>query len=215
MVPPAQRYVPPATATAKVSTGGRRSVITHAGVGASQKSSFFSLGRRVNRKALAVFTRQLAMLIKAGMPLLRSLEVLGRQEKNPAFKAIMESLAHTIRSGGNFSDGLMAHDKIFDRLYINMVKAGEASGALDTVLARLAGFMEKAEHIKGKVRTAMVYPIIIVLVAAVIVSTLMIFVVPKFQEIFAGLLKGQPLPPLTLGLLTVSNFIKVHFLVTL
>ena len=174
-----------------------------------------SFGRPINAKGLAVFTRQVATLVKAGMPILRSLEVLARQERRPAFKAVIEDIADTIRSGGNFSDGLAANDRVFDRLYVNMVKAGEAGGVLDTVLERLAVFMEKAQKIAGKVKSAMIYPIIIVFVATAIVSVLMVFVVPKFQDIFAGLLKGQPLPALTQGLLDVSNFMKNHYVVAI
>ena len=170
-------------------------------------------GRLSHAKGLAVFTRQLATLVRAGMPILRSLEVLARQEKRPAFQAVIENIADTIRSGGNFSDGLAANDRVFDRLYVNMVKAGEAGGVLDTILERLAVFMEKAQRISGKVKSAMIYPVIVVCVAAAIVSVLMIFVVPKFQDIFSGLLKGQPLPALTQGLLTVSNFLKDHYVV--
>ncbi|MBI5768957.1 MAG: type II secretion system F family protein [Verrucomicrobia bacterium] len=172
-----------------------------------------SLGRAINTKGLAVFTRQLATLVKAGMPILRSLEVLARQEKKPAFKAIVEDVADTIRSGGNFSDGLSAHDKVFDRLYVNMVKAGEAGGVLDTVLERVAVFMEKAQKISGKVKSAMVYPVIIICVAFMIVGVLMVFVIPKFQEIFTGLLKGKSLPALTQTLMDISGFIKNHFFV--
>jgi type IV pilus assembly protein PilC len=168
-------------------------------------------GKTINAKGVAVFTRQLATLVKAGMPILRSLEVLARQEKRPAFKDVLESIADTIRSGGNFSDGLAANGNVFDRLYINMVKAGEAGGVLDTVLERLSVFMEKAQKIQGKVKSAMIYPAVIVTVATVIVSILMIFVVPKFQEIFTGLLKGQPLPALTQALLDVSNILKDHY----
>jgi len=171
-----------------------------------------SFGSPINTKGLAVFTRQIATLVKAGMPILRSLEVLARQEKRPAFKAIVEDIAETIRSGGNFSDGLAAHDRVFDRLYVNMVKAGEAGGVLDTVLERLAVFMEKAQRIAGKVKSAMVYPIIIVFVAGAIVAVLMVFVIPKFQDIFSGLLKGKSLPALTQALMDMSGFIKNHFL---
>jgi type IV pilus assembly protein PilC len=170
----------------------------------------WTFGRAINAKGLAVFTRQLATLLKAGMPILRSLEVLARQEKRPAFKAVLEEIADTIRSGGNLSDGLQAHPRIFDRLYVNMVRAGETGGVLDTVLERLALFMEKAQRIAGKVRAAMIYPIIIVCVATIIVSVLMVFVVPRFQEIFSGLLRGQPLPTLTRGLLAVSNIVQHH-----
>ncbi|MDR1789020.1 MAG: type II secretion system F family protein [Opitutaceae bacterium] len=181
-----------------------------------KKSSLGSLniGPVVTVAGLTVFTRQLATLINSGLPILRSLETLGRQEKRPAFKAVIENLAETIRSGGNFSDGLSAHPKVFDRLYINMVKAGEAGGVLGTVLDRLAKFMEKSQRIKGKVKAAMTYPVIILIVAICIVGALMVFVIPKFEGIFAGLLKGQPMPELTQLVLAVSNFIKNNILVS-
>ncbi len=185
------------------------------GTAAPVKKRRRGFGKAINAKGAAVFTRQLATLVKAGMPILRSLEVLSRQEKRPAFKAALDSIADTIRSGGNFSDGLAANEHVFDRLYINMVKAGEAGGVLDTVLERLSVFMEKAQKIMGKVKSAMIYPVIIVSVATAIVSVLMIFVVPKFQEIFTGLLKGQPLPWLTQMLLDVSNFLKDHYLMAI
>ncbi len=174
-----------------------------------------SIGRPINTKGLAVFTRQLATLVKAGMPILRSLEVLARQEKRVAFREVVESIADTIRSGGNFSDGLAANERVFDRLYVNMVKAGEAGGVLDVVLARLAVFMEKAQKIAGKVKAAMIYPVIIICVALVIVAILMVVVVPKFEDIFSGLLKGQPLPALTQGLMDVSRFMQHHYLLAL
>lgn len=180
-----------------------------------KKSAGLSFGKTISNAGLAVFTRQLSTLVNAGMPILRSLETLARQEKNPGFKAVLEGVAETIKSGGTFSDGLLQHPKVFDRLYINMVKAGEAGGVLGTVLDRLAKFMEKAEKIKGKVKAAMTYPIIIAVVAVLIVSALMVFVIPKFEEIFSGLLKGTPLPILTQAVLAVSNFMKNHILATL
>lgn len=170
---------------------------------------------KIGSKALSVFTRQVAILLKAGMPILRTLEVLVRQEKHSAFRSVLQEISDVVRSGGDVSDGLSAHPKIFDRLYVNMVKAGEAGGVLATVFERLAVFIEKAEKVKGKVKAAMIYPVIIVLVALLIVGVLMVFVVPKFQDIFSGLLKGQPLPTLTQGLLDVSNFFKNHFLLAL
>lgn len=170
---------------------------------------------KIKSKQLAVFTRQVAILLKAGMPILRTLEVLMRQEKNKGFKSVLEDIANVIRSGGNVSEGLSAHPQIFDRLYVNMVKAGEAGGVLATVFERLANFIEKAEKVKGSVKAAMVYPIIIICIAFIIVGVLMVFVVPKFEDIFQSMLKGQPLPALTQGLLSVSNFIKNHFLIVL
>ncbi|HVU22799.1 MAG TPA: type II secretion system F family protein [Opitutus sp.] len=182
---------------------------------AAAKSKGIVIGRPVSAKGLALFTRQLATLVKAGMPLLRSIEVLARQQKSALFRRVLEEVAETIRSGGNFSDGLQAHPRVFDRLYVNMVRAGEAGGVLDTVLERLARFMEKAEKIKGKVKSAMMYPVIVILLAAGIVAALMVFVVPKFEQIFSGLLKGQPLPALTRAVLGVSNFVKHNIVVSL
>jgi type IV pilus assembly protein PilC len=148
------------------------------------------------------------------MPILRALEVLGRPERQPAFRLVIESVAETIRSGGTFSDGLSRHPRVFDRLYVNMVKAGEAGGVLDVVLERLAVFLEKAERIKGKVKSAMTYPLIILLVAVGIVGALMIFVIPKFEDIFASMLRGQSLPGLTRAVLGVSQFVQHNVLLT-
>lgn len=170
---------------------------------------------KIKSKQLSVFTRQVAILLKAGMPILRTLEVLIRQEKNAGFRGVLEEIADVIRGGGNVSEGMGAHPQIFDRLYVNMVKAGEAGGVLATVFERLAVFIEKAEKIKGRVKSAMIYPIIIVCVAVVIVGVLMVVVVPKFEDIFTGLLKGQPLPALTQALMSVSNYMKNHYLVVL
>lgn len=208
-----------APSAGKGSSGGAESgnPFLESGGGAKKKKSAggFTFGRIINNQGLAVFTRQLSTLVNAGMPILRSLETLARQEKNLAFKNVLEQVAETIRSGGTFSDGLLQHPKVFDRLYINMVKAGEAGGVLGTVLDRLAKFMEKAEKIKGKVKAAMTYPIIIMCVAVLIVSALMVFVIPKFEEIFAGLLKGTPLPLLTQFVLAISNFMKNQILATI
>lgn len=201
-----------AVATSPRRVGGSPSVASDSGLGPRSRRWIF--GRVVSRGALAIFTRQLATLVNAGLPILRSLETLSRQERNLAFKVVIEAVAETIRSGGTLSDGLQSYPKIFDRLYINMVKAGEASGVLGQVLERLARFLEKAERIKGKVKAAMTYPAIISLVATGIVAALMVFVVPKFEQIFAGQLKGQPLPQLTQFVLGVSHFVKDHVVVT-
>lgn len=183
--------------------------------GGPAKKIGLSFGRPINAKGLTLFTRQLATLVKAGMPILRAIEVLARQERNPAFKPILESLAEAIRSGGNFSDGLLQHPKVFDRLYVNMVKAGEAGGVLEIVLERLSKFMEKAEKIKGKVKSAMTYPVIIMFIAVGIVAALMVFVIPKFEEIFASMLKGQALPTLTRLVLAVSRFVQTQIIMTI
>lgn len=171
--------------------------------------------RPVSAKELAIFTRQLGTLLRAGMPLLRGLEVLARQDKNREMRRIVESLAEDIRSGGKLSDAMGRHPKVFDRLYVNMIKAGEAGGVLDVVLDRLARFQEKSLQLRGKVKAAMFYPIIVMTVAVLILAGLLVFVVPKFKQIFADLLKGAPLPALTQGVLTVSDAVREHYLVVI
>ncbi len=169
----------------------------------------------VAAKELAGFTRQLGTLLKAGMPLLRGLEILSRQERNRTFKGIMEALADDIRSGSSLSDAMARHPRVFDRLYANMIKAGEAGGVLDVVLERLAKFQEKSLQLKGKIKAAMMYPIIVMGVAVMILAGLLVFVVPKFQQIFADLLKGAPLPPLTQAVLVASDAVRQHYLIVL
>ena len=180
-----------------------------------KKKSGIVFGKVIKQQDLTIFTRQTAILIQAGLPLLRSLEVMIRQEKNIRFKAVLEQIAEYVKSGGTFSDALSQHPKIFEKLFINMVRAGEAGGVLDVVLSRLAGFMEKAQRTKKKVKSAMVYPIVVVSVAIAIVVLLMIVVVPKFQSIFEDMLSGAALPGPTQLVINISNFISGNFIVTL
>jgi type IV pilus assembly protein PilC len=172
---------------------------------------FFSTGR-IKSKLLTTFTRQLATLIDAGLPLLRGLEVLRKQEKNPTLKRTLAQLAEAVEAGSTFSEALAQHPKIFSRLYVNMVRAGEAGGVLDVTLTRLADFQEKAQRIKNKVISAMVYPAVVMFVAITILIFLMVVIVPKFQEIFNDLLEGRELPGLTVFVLNTSNLVKNHFL---
>ncbi len=172
------------------------------------------LGTGVTSENVTIFSRQLATLLKAGLPLLRSLEVIARQEKNLYFKDIVEGLADAVRTGNKFSDGLQQHPKVFDKLYVNMARAGEAGGVLDVVLDRLATFQEKAMKTTNKVKSAMVYPVVILTVAVAIVVILMIFVVPQFQKIFSDMLNGAPMPALTQVIIDISDFMKVNYLAT-
>ena len=178
------------------------------------KSAGFTFGRIIKPLELAIFTRQLATLLQANLPLLRSLEVMIRQERNVRFKACLEQIAEQVRSGSKFSDGLKQHPKVFDRLYINMISAGEAGGVLDVVLSRLAGFMEKAQKTKSKVKSAMTYPVVVICVAVLIVFLLMVIVVPKFQSIFDDMLGGVPLPTPTRLVVLISEFLGENFLLT-
>ncbi len=187
--------------------------------GAKAKKSFQikipGLSGRVKSKVLTTFTRQLATLVDAGLPLLRGLRVLEKQEKHVTLKGIIGELSISIEGGSTFSEGLAQHPKVFNRLFVNMVKAGELGGVLEVVLNRLSEFMEKAQKIKGKVIAAMFYPIAVLVVAVVIMGVLMVYVIPKFKDVFEGMLEGQQLPAFTSFVLGVSSAIKDHFLYTL
>ena len=173
------------------------------------------LGGRVKSKVLTPFTRQLATLVDADLPLLRGLRVLEKQERNPTLKSIIGELAVAIEGGSTFSEGLAQHPKVFNRLFVNMVKAGELGGVLEVVLNRLSEFMEKAQKIKGKVVAAMFYPIAVLVVATIILTILMVYVIPKFKEVFAGMLDNAQLPAFTRFVLAISDTIKDHFVYTI
>jgi type IV pilus assembly protein PilC len=145
---------------------------------------------------------------------LRGLRVLEKQEKHPTLKGIIGELGTGIEGGSTFSEALAQHPKVFNRLYVNMVKAGELGGVLEVVLARLAEFMEKAQKIKGKVIAAMFYPVAVLLVAVIILAVLMIWVVPKFKEIFKDMMPGKDLPGFTNFVLSISDAIANNFIVT-
>ena len=167
---------------------------------------------KVPAKVLTVFTRQLSTLISAGLPLLRSLRTLSKQEKNANLKKIMGVLAESVEGGTTFSEALAQHPKAFNKLYVNMVKAGELGGVLEIVLTRLAEFAEKSQRIRGKVTSAMVYPAVVLVIAVGIVTFLMLFIVPKFEAIFKDMLGGRPLPAITQIIMDLSRFIQGNFL---
>lgn len=171
------------------------------------------LGGKVKPKVLTTFTRQLATLVDAGLPLLRGLRVLEKQERNATLKGILGDLATSIEGGSTFSEALAQHPKVFNRLFVNMVKAGELGGVLEVVLKRLAEFSEKAQKIKGKVKAAMFYPTAVLIVAVGIMILLMTFVVPKFKDVFGGM--GIKLPGFTVFVLAVSDIIKNNILGTM
>jgi type IV pilus assembly protein PilC len=171
--------------------------------------------KKVKSKILMIFTRQLATLIDSGLPLLRSLNVLAKQERDKVLKKTINKLADSVQSGSTFSDALALHPRIFNDLYVNMVKAGEVGGVLELVLTRLSEFQEKAAKIKNKVLSAMVYPIIVMTMAVGIMCFLLVFIVPRFEAIFHDLLGDKPLPPVTRFVLGVSNFMQHDGLVLL
>ncbi|MGJ8675932.1 MAG: type II secretion system F family protein [Akkermansiaceae bacterium] len=161
-------------------------------------------GKKIKPKVLMIFTRQLATLIDAGLPLLRGLTVLEKQEPNPVLKETLSSLSDSVQTGATFSESLSQHPKIFNKLFINMVKAGELGGVLEIVLQRLAEYMEKADKLKNKIVSAMVYPVIVLFIAVAILVFLMIFIVPKFKEMFAD--QGSELPLISRVVFGASEF---------
>ena len=166
----------------------------------------------IKRKELVVLTRQLAILLDAGLPLIRSLRTLEKQAKNPAVRIVLGKTADTVEGGATFAEALSQHPKSFDKLFLNMVRAGEASGAMETILDRLAGFMEKAARIAGKVKSAMIYPIVVLSISLLAVVGLMIFIVPNFSKIFKDLLgPNEPSPDITLLVIGISNTLLSHW----
>ncbi len=167
--------------------------------------------KTVKTKILMIFTRQLATLIDSGLPLLRALTVLQKQERDKVLKKTIGNLSDAVQGGSTFSEGLSHHPRIFNDLYVNMVRAGEVGGVLELVLTRLAEFQEKAQKIKNKVKAAMVYPVIVMCLAIGILSFLLVFIVPRFEQIFHDMLGDKPLPTITLFVIGVSNAVKNHW----
>jgi len=171
------------------------------------KEISISMGRqKIKKRAVAVFTRQLATMIDAGLPLVQSLDILAMQQENKAFKEVIKNIKEDVEGGSTFAGALRKHPKAFDDLYVNLVVAGEEGGILDNVLNRLAVYIEKAESLKKKIKSAMVYPSAIVGVAIIVVAVLMIFVIPVFSKIFGEM--GHTLPLPTLIVIGMSNILK-------
>jgi type IV pilus assembly protein PilC len=167
------------------------------------------LKQRVKTKQLVVFIRQFATMINAGLPLVQCLEILGSQQENAEFKRILLTIRQDVEGGSTFADALKKHPQVFDVLFVNLVAAGELGGVLDVILNRLAVHMEKAEALKGKVKSAMVYPIIVLCVAVIVVAVLMIFVIPTFKDMFTSF--GGTLPAPTQLVISMSNFFRGYW----
>ena len=161
---------------------------------------------KVKDKDIVIFTRQLATMIDAGLPLVQCLDILGSQTENKTLAKTVNQVRSDVESGATFADALKKHPKIFDNLYCNMVAAGEAGGILDTILGRLAAFMEKFAKIKGQIKSAMIYPSVILFVAVSVVSLLMVVVVPMLANIFVEAKMQLPFP--TRVVMAISNFLK-------
>ena len=168
-------------------------------------------GGGVDEKEIVVFTRQFATMIDAGLPLVQCLEILASQQENKVFKKALTEIRQSVEGGLTFAAALKQHPKVFSSLYANMVEAGEAGGILDTILNRLAVYMEKAMSLKKKVKSAMIYPSTIITVAVVVVIFLLVFVIPTFKAMFEGFGATLPLP--TLIVLELSRIVRGYFLV--
>ncbi|MGD0821297.1 MAG: type II secretion system F family protein [Desulfomonilia bacterium] len=170
----------------------------------AKKISLFEKG--IKTKEIVIFTRQFSTMINAGLPLVQCLDILSSQQPNPSFKKVLTQIKQDVEGGSTFADSLSKHPKVFDSLYVNLVAAGEIGGVLDTVLNRLAVYMEKNEQLKNKIKSAMTYPIIVLCVAFGVVAILMIFVIPTFSDMFKQF--GSALPAPTQMVVNLSYFFR-------
>ena len=165
---------------------------------------------KVTEKDIVVMTRQFATMIDAGLPLVQCLDILYSQQDNRTFKRILKQIKDDVEEGSTFADALKKHPDVFDELFVNLVAAGEIGGILDVILNRLANYIEKAAKLKKKVKGAMVYPLVVMLIAVCVVAVILIFVIPVFQQMFADF--GRALPAPTQFVVNVSNFVKSYII---
>ena len=167
--------------------------------------------KKVNTREVVIFTRQFATMIDSGLPLVQCLEILSSQQDNSSFKAVLLRVKESVESGSTFADALGKHPKVFDQLYVNLVSAGEVGGILDTILNRLAAYIEKSMKLKKQIKGAMVYPATVMSIAAVVVGVILIFVIPTFAKMFEEF--GGELPGPTKVVIALSNFIVKYLVV--
>ncbi|HHL39479.1 MAG TPA: type II secretion system F family protein [Deltaproteobacteria bacterium] len=176
------------------------------GLAALSEIKLPGMTRKVTTKEIVVFTRQFATMIDAGLPLVQCLEILSDQQENPEFKKVLLDVKGSVEGGTTFADALGKHPKVFDQLFVNLVAAGEVGGILDTILNRLSSFMEKSEKLKGEIKGALTYPVVVIIIACLVVSGLLIWVVPIFEDMFAGF--GKALPAPTQVVVNMSDFLQ-------
>ncbi len=172
-----------------------------------EKKGFALFGSRVSKRALAVFTRQFSTMLGAGLPLLTCLEILSKQTESAGLKTVLGEVRSDVEGGLSLADALRRQPKVFDNLFVNMVESGETGGALDTILQRLATYLEKSVALQRKIKGAMVYPVIISVVAVLAIAVLLIFVIPIFAKMYQGV--GRELPAMTQLVMKISDFMKV------
>jgi len=173
-----------------------------------KQSSMFQKRGKVSPQDIAIFSRQLATMLSAGIPLVQGFEIIGNGHDNPAMQKLLLAVKSDIEGGTNLADALAKHPLYFDDLYVNLVAAGEQAGALETLLDKIATYKEKTEAIKKKIKKALTYPAAVVVVAAIVTTILLIFVVPQFQELFAGF--GADLPAFTQLVINLSAFMQAQ-----
>lgn len=161
---------------------------------------------KVTKKDIVIFTRQFSTMIDAGLPLVQGLNILAEQNENATFKNILKTITKDVEGGSTLAEALQKHPKVFDNLFVNLVAAGEVGGILDTILQRLAAYIEKAEKLKSQIKGAMTYPIVVVAIAILVIAVILIFVIPVFEDMFASF--GSALPVPTQIVVAMSNFLK-------
>jgi type IV pilus assembly protein PilC len=168
---------------------------------------------KVTRKDLMVFTRQFSTMIDAGLPLVQGLTILAEQSENPTFKVVLKEITKDVEGGSTLAEAMKKHSKIFDALFVNLVAAGEMGGMLDTILRRLAQFIEKAEKLKSQIKGAMTYPIVVMAVAFIVIAVILVFVIPVFEDMFKSF--GSALPTPTQMVVNMSRFLKsnIHWVI--
>ena len=182
-----------------------------AGKGLNAELEISFLKPKITMKDIVVFTRQFATMIDAGLPLVQCLEILSTQQENKTFKEVLTNVKEDVESGSTFAEALRKHPKAFNELYVNLVAAGEVGGILDTILNRLASYIEKAMKLRKKVKSAMTYPATIVGIAVVVIAVILVFVIPTFAKMFEDF--GSALPAPTQFVINLSNFIQDYILV--
>jgi type IV pilus assembly protein PilC len=175
--------------------------------------SLAKMGRKVNPKTLAIFTRQFSVMIDAGLPLVQCLEILANQQEHKSFQKILLQVRQDVEAGSTLADAMRRHPKAFNNLYVNMIAAGEAGGILDTILQRLSIYIEKAVKLASQVKSALIYPIAVIIIAAIVVAVILLKVIPTFAALFAGL--GAELPMPTRLVIQASNFLARYFIIIL
>ena len=184
--------------------------IREKGKGLEKELTIPGFGVKVTSHDVMLFTRQFATMIDAGLPIVQGLEILSQQSENKAFRNIIRTIKQDVEGGFTLADALKKHPKAFDDLYVNMVAAGEVGGVLNTILNRIAMFIEKADKLKKKVKGAMIYPCTIIVVAVAVVTVLLLYVIPVFAELYGGM--GKALPAPTQITINMSNWFRAYFI---